>query len=1288
MSRPKKLKTYIPEDRQEISPSDLLKTNKNILLVGKPGIGKTALSHEILKLWAERDSRELEYMFYFDMRERSLVRDGMSLEELLFSAYSEPDEDKEEVFQDIKKYSDNVTVVFDGITDLSSSVVRRIVEKDLLPNAKVIITCRPDDEDLFSGDFDRVEVKGFSEQTIEKYFSAMLGMEQKKVLSNLELLTLCHVPMYALMVAVCFLYETPEDSPQPCSMTEIYINIVHFCLQTSSNKKHKNLNTLIKQKSADLLTLAEAAFHATEEKTVSLTDLHCEDSCVLSFLKPLVIKVAPIETTTTYAFLHYTMQEFFAAMWLLKNPDKIKEVFQQCLTEERKHMKHMIPFMCRLLTKKSPSLMEHLIPAQELKKTSNLFFKEMISTFFSGQCMEEEAHTEDTGLDVGILFLCQCLFESQCPDTCTSFLEKLEYQLDLSSESLDSYLCCAVAYVVSQSKERKIQLNLEDVSVSAQGMSCLYGCLFKVQWCDPLPKQLWEIVLLSEEKLIDLRLLDLDGNQLHLLKQLFERAAYVIQNNPRKINVCLHWDNRATTACQSLCGSLLEVLSDIRSLSFRMAHQDPEQEDQEPGHGTLERRKKKLLLDLCLQAALDKEESFHHVVSQLVSLFSVDKHLHNFFVDLYQHVKSEGCLSVIPKLGQLFESAAGVWSINLSEINTSILLEVLRLRPEKTPVKLTGCPDEESEVRSFLQCLPHISQLSFRMTHQDPEQEDQEPDHGTLERRKKKLLLDLCLQAALDKEESFHHVVSQLVSLFSVDKHLHNFFVDLYQHVKSEGCLSVIPKLGQLFESAADVWSINLSEINTSMLLEVLKLRSEKTPVKLTGCFDEESEVRSFLQCLPHISQLSFSEGVKRGVELCGRLFCAAAEREQQTGENTVQLLSSVCTYEAFSYLDEPDFFLELYSHMKDCETKTGLRVLPSLQSVFQSAPAVWYIDLSKRKTSILLEVLRLRPEKTPVELTGCPDEESEVRSFLQCLPHISQLSFRMTHQDPEQEDQEPDHGTLERRKKKLLLDLCLQAALDKEESFHHVVSQLVSLFSVDKHLHNFFVDLYQHVKSEGCLSVIPKLGQLFESAAGVWSINLSEINTSMLLEVLRLRSEKTPVELTGCPDEESEVRSFLQCLPHISQLSFSYWFKRGVELCGRLFCAAAEREQQTGENTLQLLSSLCTYETFPFIDKEECDDNEEYQCSFLLDLYSHMKDCETKTGLRVLPSLQSVFQSAPDVWYIDLSKRKTSILLEVLRLRPEKTPVELTGCPDEESEVRSFLQCLPHISQLSFSEG
>ena len=128
------------------------------------------------------------------------------------------------------------------------------------------------------------------------------------------------------------------------------------------------------------------------------------------------------------------------------------------------------------------------------------------------------------------------------------------------------------------------------------------------------------------------------------------------------------------------------------------------------------------------------------------------------------------------------------------------------------------------------------------------------------------------------------------------------------------------------------------------------------------------------------------------------------------------------------------------------------------------------------------------------------------------------------------------------------------------------------------------------------------------------------------------------------------------------------------------LFCAAAEREQQTGEKILELLSSVCTYQTFPFRDRNLV---QKYQCGFLLDLYSSMKDCETKTGLRVLPSLQSVFQSAPAVWFINLSERKTSILLEVLKLQSEKKQVELTGFPDEESEVRSLLQCLPYISQL-----
>ncbi|XP_061571660.1 uncharacterized protein LOC133425027 [Cololabis saira] len=241
-----------------------------------------------------------------------------------------------------------------------------------------------------------------------------------------------------------------------------------------------------------------------------------------------------------------------------------------------------------------------------------------------------------------------------------------------------------------------------------------------------------------------------------------------------------------------------------------------------------------------------------------------------------------------------------------------------------------------------------------------------------------------------------------------------------------------------------------------------------------------------------------------------------------------------------------------------------------------------------------------------------------------------------------------------------------------------------------EEHQCDFLLDLYTHMKdceTQTGFRVLPSLRSVFQSVPAVWIINLSERKTSILLEVLKLQSEKKPVKLTGCSHEDGEVRSFLQCLPYISQLSLD--LKRsdlheGIRFLGNLFCAAAEREQQTGEKILHQLSSVCRYETFPFNEGYK---DEKHQCDVLLDLYTHIKDYETQTGFRVLPSLQSVFQSAPAVWIINLSERKTSILLEVLKLQSEKKPVELTGRSHEDGEVRSFLRCLPYISQLRLSE-
>ncbi|XP_016428139.1 uncharacterized protein LOC107755758, partial [Sinocyclocheilus rhinocerous] len=111
--RPKKLRAYIPNEEQALSPEELLRwQNKSILIIGKPGVGKTTVVQEMLRLWAEKDDRQIDYMFYFDESVLAHSSSTASVEALLFDVYSKPmEKDRKEVFQDIEENSENVVIV-------------------------------------------------------------------------------------------------------------------------------------------------------------------------------------------------------------------------------------------------------------------------------------------------------------------------------------------------------------------------------------------------------------------------------------------------------------------------------------------------------------------------------------------------------------------------------------------------------------------------------------------------------------------------------------------------------------------------------------------------------------------------------------------------------------------------------------------------------------------------------------------------------------------------------------------------------------------------------------------------------------------------------------------------------------------------------------------------------------------------------------------------------------------------------------------------------------------------
>ena len=125
------------------------------------------------------------------------------------------------------------------------------------------------------------------------------------------------------------------------------------------------------------------------------------------------------------------------------------------------------------------------------------------------------------------------------------------------------------------------------------------------------------------------------------------------------------------------------------------------------------------------------------------------------------------------------------------------------------------------------------------------------------------------------------------------------------------------------------------------------------------------------------------------------------------------------------------------------------------------------------------------------------------------------------------------------------------------------------------------------------------------------------------------------------------------------------------IQILVKLFTQAISM----GKDTLNALLTTCSYSNFPFAGEDK-----DMQMVFLLTLFSN----QTEEGL--LPALLPLYQSVPPVWVVDLSNGKMSVLLEILKLQELKRQVELKDMEENEEavdELRSFLQCLPYVSQL-----
>ena len=363
------------ENSQPTLPGDIFGAEKQkILVVGRPGIGKTMFSTKILRNWAsdnlfkeaQKSPVDFEVAFLIKLRRFNSKQDEeLSLRELLnHSEYSAKDL-TEDVWNYILENPNKVLVIFDGFDKYSGKtkideesdsyrdtkqaegtmmpihiLFKKIASGEILRGATVLTTARPNTVSCISSlHFDKtVEIVGFTTEQVDEYVQKLSkGDDQKAntikqhINSNLNLISFCYIPVNCFIICSCLfqlLNNTNSDSPGllPTTLTELYsiaVKFFYFRHHIKENNTEKIFLKPFTELSSDeqkLFTrLGEIAFKGIVEGKLIFESHEVNDleSNGLFHRLPDTRDRPLAEPRPQYCFLHLTIQEFLAAKYLV-----------------------------------------------------------------------------------------------------------------------------------------------------------------------------------------------------------------------------------------------------------------------------------------------------------------------------------------------------------------------------------------------------------------------------------------------------------------------------------------------------------------------------------------------------------------------------------------------------------------------------------------------------------------------------------------------------------------------------------------------------------------------------------------------------------------------------------------------------------------------------------------------------------------------------------------------------------------------------------------------------------